>query len=98
MTSGLLEYANLSGRTYAYELEIDVQIRAAGVSGTVYVNSQMIYIENLSGDIAFRGNSVQQTQAIDLSTAKALDVKWKWDDNSPDKIITNKMVVITKTY
>jgi hypothetical protein len=38
------------------------------------------------------------TQAIDLSAAAALDIKFKWDDNSNDKSIINKMLVVTRSY
>jgi hypothetical protein len=97
LNSGILEYADLNASVYAYELEIDIQVRATGASGSVYTNAQLIYIKN-STENSFRGNSVQQTQAIDLSSAIGMDVKWKWEDNSNDKSIINKMLTITRTY
>ena len=97
LDSGQFQYANLGVATYAYEIEIDMQIRVSGASGIIYTNAQFASNKN-SNDNGFRGNNSQQIQPINLLSPLALDITWQWNDNSNDKIITNRMIVVTRTY
>jgi hypothetical protein len=90
------EYEDLKGFESAYELEIDFHVRSVGTSGLVYSNAQFLYIKDAPGSL--RGNSTQQTQVIDLSpSSMAMDITWAWS-TANDISITNKMIVVTRTY
>jgi len=97
LDSGSLEYSDLNGGTYAYELEIDFVVRQSGSSGTIYSNAQMIYIKN-STENSFRGNSSQTLTNLDLTQIKEIDITFQWNTAAPTVSITNRMVVITKMF
>ena len=72
-------------------------VRQSGASGSIYSNSQMIYIKN-TNENSFRGNSSQTLTSLDLTQTKQVDITFAWNTLHPSVSITNRMVVITKVF
>ena len=97
LDTGFVEYGDLGGDVYAFEIEVDIVVRG-GASAQVYVNANIAYVKN-DGENGFRGRCHQQLSSIDSSTALALSATWAWATGvNAACAIKNRMCYISRVY
>jgi len=93
----LTQLADTGATEYAFEIEVDIFCKTAGVAGVFYTNGQFLYVRN-DNENSLRGKSNQTDSVIDTTISNTLDIDAVWSGASADEILTSKTITISKTY
>jgi hypothetical protein len=98
-TTGLIDLDEIKIAETPYEWEVDLVIRDAGATSTVYANSQLSYSKefNAAGGRLWNSNSFSTTLNL-LTLDNTLDISAQWDSASAQNTFRADMITVTKTF